>query len=302
LNNFFRLLFYLFLLFNTSFVEIKSQVWLKPSDTLNPKRLKTVVVTELTISSSALLGLATVWYNDYPKSGFKFKNDNNDWLQMDKAGHVFSAYTLGKFGNEALNWAGCSKKQKLIYGATTGFVFLTEILDGYSQQWGASWGDVVANGTGTAIFVSQELLWNEQRIIPKFSFQTTKYAAIRPNTLGKSLPEQVLKDYNGQTYWLSINLESFLKTKTIPKWLNLAIGYGVDGMVYGSDQDLNLNLYPNYKKRRQFYASLDVNLIKIETKSRVLKTIFGVFNSIKIPAPTIEINGSQNIKFHVLYF
>jgi hypothetical protein len=60
--------------------------------------------------------------------------------------------------------------------------------------------DIIANASGTALFV----LWKEQRITPKFSFHTTQYAQYRPNVLGSSLAEQMLKDYNGQTYWLSV--------------------------------------------------------------------------------------------------
>jgi hypothetical protein len=36
-----------------------------------------------------------------------------------------------------------------------------------------------------------------------------------------------------KTYWLSVNLHSFSKAQKIPKWLNLAIGYGADGMITG---------------------------------------------------------------------
>jgi hypothetical protein len=36
-----------------------------------------------------------------------------------------------------------------------------EVLDGFSSEWGAS-GDIIANASGTALFVSQELLWKEQ--------------------------------------------------------------------------------------------------------------------------------------------
>jgi hypothetical protein len=53
----------------------------------------------------------------------------------------------------------------------------------------------------------------------KIFFHTRPY---RPNVLGSSLGTNA-KDYNGQTYWLSVNLHSFIKA---PKWLNLAIGYG----------------------------------------------------------------------------
>ena len=103
-----------------------------------------------------------------------------------------------------LAWSGVSKKNQLICGATFGFAFLSavEVMDGYSSNWGASLGDVGANAAGTALLVSQELLWKEQRITPKFSFHTTPYASARPNVLGSSISEQILKDYNGQTYWL----------------------------------------------------------------------------------------------------
>jgi hypothetical protein len=85
-----------------------------------------------------------------------------------------------------------------------------------------------------------ELLWKEQRITPKFSFHTTQYAQYRPNVLGSSLAEQMLKDYNGQTYWLSVNLHSFYKGSKIPKWLNLAIGYGANGMLTGNGENNGL--------------------------------------------------------------
>ncbi|HBI01798.1 DUF2279 domain-containing protein [uncultured Flavobacterium sp.] len=274
--------------------------FLEPSDTLNIKRRNLVIVSESVLTSAALIGLNQLWYADYEKSSFHFKNDNADWLQMDKAGHIYSSYHLGRLSAEMLDWSGVSKKNQLIYGAGYGFVFLTavEVFDGYSAEWGFSWGDVAANATGTALYVSQELLWDEQRIIPKFSFHTTKYANQRPELLGESFTEQILKDYNGQTYWLSANLHTFAKTSKIPKWLNLAVGYGAEGMLSSKKNDL----MQNDDRFRQFYLSFDVDLSKIETNSHFLKTIFSLFNTIKIPAPTFEINSLGRSKFHVLYF
>ena len=62
-----------------------------------------------------------------------------------------TSYYGGKLGMDALNWAGVSKKNQLIYGAGIGFVFLSavEILDGFSEEWGASTSDVIANAAGT---------------------------------------------------------------------------------------------------------------------------------------------------------
>lgn len=278
--------------------------FLKPSDTLNIKRKNTVFITEAVLASAALIGLNQLWYADYPKSKFHFINDNSEWLQMDKVGHFYSSYQMGRLGSEMLEWSGADKKDQLIYGSGLGFAFLTavEVLDGFSSEWGASTGDIIANASGTALYVSQELLWNEQRITPKFSFHPTQYAKYRPTVLGHSFTEQLLKDYNGQTYWLSVNLHSFLKDSKIPKWLNLAVGYGVEGLISGNGEDSNLFLVPNNTRTRQFYLSFDVDLTKIKTNSHLLKTVFSVLNTLKIPAPTVEIKQFDQFKLHFIYF
>ena len=292
-------------LFVSVFSQAQSYInsFLKPSDTLNKPRKTGVYVGESVALGATLIGLNQLWYKDYPKSSFHFINDNNQWLQMDKLGHMYSTYHLGRLGSEMLQWSGASQKEQLIYGSTLGLGFLTvvEVFDGFSQEWGASSGDIIANVSGTALYVSQELLWNEQRIIPKFSFHQTKFVAQRPETLGASRNEEILKDYNGQTYWLSFNIHSFAKDSFFPKWLNLAIGHGGEGMLYGNDAEAIENgiIQDPY---RQFYLSLDIDLTKITTKSHFLKTVFSIFNTIKIPAPTLQYNEYNGVKAHFIYF
>ncbi len=297
-------MFLLLLVFQSVLAQNAFNNFIKPSDSLNKKRLNSVFVTETVLASGALIGLNQLWYADYPKSDFHFINDNAEWMQMDKVGHLYSSYHIGRLSAEALNWSGASKKNQLIYGASLGFVFLTavEVMDGFSAEWGASMGDVFANVSGTALYVSQELIWSEQRIIPKFSFHSTKYADFRPDLLGKTTQENILKDYNGQTYWFSANLYSFSKKSKIPKWLNLALGYGAEGMI-GENDDKNQIIFPiKPEKNRKFYLSLDLDLAKINTKSHFLKTIFSVLNMVKIPAPTLEYSPQRRFKFHALYF
>lgn len=291
-------------MFQSGFAQNLIENFLKPSDSLNKKRQNTVFISEAVLASGSLIGLNQLWYADYPKSNFHFINDNSEWMQMDKAGHLFSSYQIGRFGTEALNWSGTSKKNQLIYGASLGFVFLTgvEIMDGFSEEWGASMGDVVANASGTALYVSQELIWKEQRIIPKFSYHKTQYSNYRPDVLGSTFPEQILKDYNGQTYWVSVNLYSFSKKSKIPKWLNVALGYGAEGLI-GENNNKNVLIFPiKPEKYRQFYLSLDLDLTKIDTKSHFLKTFFSVLNTVKIPAPTFEYSPHGGFKFYSLYF
>lgn len=280
------------------------QDFFTPSDTLNIPRRNTVVIAETVAIGGALVGLNQLWYKDYEKSNFHFKNDNAHWLQMDKAGHAFSAYHMGRFGAELLEWSGSSKKSQLLYGSTLGFTFLTavEVMDGYSAEWGFSWGDVAANASGTVLYVGQELLWEEQRIVPKFSFHRTPYAGARPEVLGSTFSEEILKDYNGQTYWLSVNIHSFFKESKIPKWLNLAVGYGGEGMITANDALVNTIFLPEKERTRQFYVSFDVDLTKIQTKNHFLKTLFSVFNTIKVPAPTLEFRELGGVKGRIMYF
>lgn len=291
------------LIVSVSFSQSKINLFLKPSDTLNKQRRNAVVITEATLGILSLVALDQLWYQDYPRSKFHTLNDNSEWLQMDKLGHVYTSYQLGRLGANILNWSGGSKNQQLIYGGTLGLTYLTaiEIFDGFSEEWGFSWGDMAANALGTGLFVGQELLWEEQRMTLKYSFHQTKYAPQRSDKLGQGLTEEFLKDYNGQTYWLSINIHSFFKESRIPKWLNVAFGYGADGMLTGENETLN-GVFVNQKRLRQYYFSLDVDLTRIKTNSHVLKSIFDVFNTIKVPFPTVEFNEENGIFVHGIYF
>ena len=114
--------------------------------------------------------------------------------------------------------------------------------------------------------------------------------------------EQLLKDYNGQTYWLSGNIWSFNKNGNFPKWLNLAIGYGAHNMLTGNGENYSEGVQLPNDRYRQYYLSFDIDLSKINTRSAILKTIFSSLNFIKIPAPTVEFNTSGKPRFYWIYF
>ncbi|WP_431109533.1 DUF2279 domain-containing protein [Winogradskyella poriferorum] len=291
----------LFCVSGSLFAQSKINQFLKPSDSLNISRRNTVLISEVSLATTALIGLDQLWYADYPRSKFKTINDSGEWLQMDKLGHVFSSYQLSRIGANTLNWAGVGKINQIIYGSALGLGFLTvvEVMDGFSEEWGFSWTDMAANTLGTGLFVGQELLWEEQRILLKYSFHQTRYAKQRPDKLGGGLAEEFLKDYNGQTYWLSANINSFLKIDGFPNWLNLAFGYGAEGMLTGEPND---PFFINQNRTRQYYLSLDIDLSRIKTKSHVLKTIFDVLNVIKVPFPALELNSKGRLKMHYFYY
>lgn len=256
----------------------------------------------------SMTGLYFAWYADYPQSKFHFYDDNGEWLQMDKIGHGTTSYIVGSFGYELLRDAGLDETRSIWYGGTLGLVFLTtvEIFDGFSEGWGFSWGDMAANTLGSALFIGQQFLWHEQRITMKYSFHTTEFADYRPDLLGSNLPQQMLKDYNGQTYWASFNFKSLFlnKESRFPAWLNFAFGYGATGMTGGFDNVLQHNdkVIPPYDRNRQFYFSLDVDFTKIPTNNKILKYTFKVLNIFKVPFPAIEYNTGGDWVWHWLYF
>jgi len=277
------------------------------NDTLNKKRLAIVVVTEAVLYSSSLVGLNELWYKNYPKSTFHFFNDNAEWLQMDKVGHGVTSYYVGRVGVGLMKWSGVKRKKAIWYGGMLGSVYLStiEILDAYSSEWGFSYGDFAANTAGSLLVIGQELVWDEQRIVLKYSFMQSEFAKHRPTILGKNFQENSLKDYNGQTYWLSVNPASFMNKETkFPKWLNIAVGYGANGMTGGMhnpptfDENGNQLLFERY---RQFYLSLDVDLTRIKTKSKLLNTFFNSIGFLKIPAPALEFN-KHGIKSYWFYY
>ncbi len=267
------------------------------SDSINHKKLNTVIAASAATYTLAMVGLAHTWYSDFDRQSFRFFNDASEWKQIDKVGHFYSAFHLADLSAKTLRWTGLSKRKSNTIGTAASFVLMSsiEIFDGYSSGYGASVYDIGANAAGAYLYLGQQLLWDEIRVYPKFSFHQTYLSNLRPNLLGSSLSEEILKDYNGQTYWLSVDMDKFTP---FPKWLNWAVGYGGHDMIFASDSANEVNGFYPY---RQFYLSLDIDLTGIKTKSKAIKTLFYIINMVKLPTPTLEFSKGR-IKPHAFYF
>ena len=282
------------------------------TDSLAPVNYKTrkliLASSTAVLTTGSLLYLDQAWFDQYSTGKFHFFNDNKEWLQMDKAGHLFTNYQTSRLMMGAFNWAGFNKKQELFIGGTIGFAYMTavECMDGFSNGWGFSYGDMIANALGTSAAISQQAFWKEQRIQFKFSYAQSGLAKYNHDLLGNSLSTQLLKDYNSQTYWLSVNPSSFIKKENkFPKWLNVAFGYSAYGMLGGYEnnfvvQDADGNVL-KFDRERRYYFSLDVDLTRIKTKSKVLKKVFSVINILKFPAPAIQFSKNKT-RFYYLYY
>jgi uncharacterized protein YfiM (DUF2279 family) len=263
---------------------------------VNKRRVKSVVIGTGLAYTASMTGLSQAWYSQYPHQPFQFFDDSPEWKQVDKAGHFYSAFHLSSIGSQTLQWSRLPNRKSDRLGALTSFVIMSsiEIFDGFSAGYGASATDMLANACGSGFYLGQRLGWNEIRIYPKFSFHRTSLASLSPNTLGSGLSE-VLKDYNGQTYWLSVDMDKFIR---FPKWLNISVGYGADNMIHARDSQ---NQEAGYVPYRQYYLGLDIDLTAFRSKSKILNSLIYIANLIRLPAPALEFS-QGTVKGHFLYF
>ncbi len=294
--------------FSILLIPAKAQTtFFQSADSLNKSRVIGVSSGVSLAYAGSMIGLAQLWYKDQPKSSFHFFNDNAHWLQMDKLGHTYSAYWIQNRVNSLFRWSGMNRKSSLIISGAYSFVFqgTFEVLDGFAADYGFSYGDLIANGVGITLFTTQEILFKKQIVTPKFSFWPSEYAQYRPHLLGSNFPEQVLKDYNAQTYWLSVNLSDITpKNWKIPPWICLSFGYSISEKLK-SDQEYYLiqngSETKTFEAYRRYLLSLDIDLSRIPVKKPWLKALLSNFNTLKIPFPAIEFS-SRGTKGYWMYY
>lgn len=306
----------------------------RPSEVLNKGRVGLVAGIEGGLYAVANYWWSSAWYSKYDKTKFHFFNDFGEWNQMDKAAHMFNAYFESTWTYDLFKWAGVKEKNAIWIGMLAGMAWQgsIEVNDGFQKKWGFSWGDMSANTAGVLLFGLQQYFWHDQRFQLKISAFPVNYSNYndleikqRADKLyGTSFTEILLKDYNAETFWLSVSPGSFIKNpkSKFPKWLEFTIGYGGKGMLGGykniwSKNDLSgdeslANVNPadivdrtNIQRLRRFYLSVDIDWTKLPVKRHWAKGLMKVLNIIKIPAPAIEFNDNHSgskVAWHWLKF
>jgi len=297
ISNQYRKLIYLILILipisgNSQTVYRKPDSFFASDTILNKKKVYFCSATAGLALIGTYTGLGAIWYSGEEKSPFHFFNDSQEWLQMDKVGHAYSAYQVSRIMSQAFVWSGVKYKTATWLGSGIGWLMISpvEIFDGFSPKYGASATDLVANASGSALNLLNGLVWQEQRLQLKFSFHPSGYAQFHTAQLGSTPIEQIFKDYNGQTYWMSVRVHSFLPEgllkKKYPRWLNLAVGYGGEGMTGGYFIEPWGAIHS--REYRQFYLGLDIDLSNIKTRIGFLDAALGVLNMVRIPMPALE--------------
>lgn len=279
-----------------------------PDDTTKPLFKKWQVNTFAGVFYvGSLTGLSFLWYSDYSTGRFHAFNDLDEWKGIDKLGHMTSAFHFTRVQSDLYRNAGYTRGQSARISAICSFSYMSviEILDGFSAGWGFSVGDMCANTLGVSLFAANELTGKDDLFSLKMGFHPTEYAQYNPSLLGENLLQQPLKDYNGQTYWLSMNIKECLNKETrFPAWLNVAVGYGADGMTGGDYNPTEVDgvPVPLFRRYSQWYIAPDIDFGKIPVRGRGWKLLLRSLNFLKCPAPALEWNSENGLKLHFLYF
>ena len=259
-------------------------------------RLRLVIAGMGIIYVTLVIVMTSIWYSDQMVQEFRFFNDLDEWKQLDKISHFFWTFQVCALVSRMLRWGGMELETSTKWASIAGFFFVSsiEIPDGFSTGYGASLFDMLANLLGAIFFFVQMSFWRSLKIFSKFSFHPTSFAVLRPSLLGQGFLHEMIKDYNGQTFWFSWTPEK----KWWPQWLAISIGVGAEGMVYSRDLE---NEAHNFSPYRKLFFSFDLNVLSFNFSQRWMRVLIYPLQIFKCPAPAVELS-VRGFRFHWLYF
>ncbi|HEX2983437.1 MAG TPA: DUF2279 domain-containing protein [Ignavibacteriales bacterium] len=238
------------------------------------------------------------WYSGDRTKWHVYDDWYNGNLNIDKLGHFHWAITQNKIAYRLLKWADFTDSQAMWYGSAIGWLLhlQIEMEDARYAEWGFSWGDLASNTVG-------QIYPNLQRIYPELNAVNIKMSYHPSPNYRDGVTDHLVNDYEGRTYWLTINLHSIAPKSidnVIPDWLNLAVGYGGDKLVWPNGhlrQDNNEGI-----GEQEWYIALDYNLLKIfkPRKDSLWYILLEQLDGIHFPAPAIRIK--PDAIYYGIYF
>lgn len=257
--------------------------------------------------SQHLYQVNTIWTD---QTKFRFIEDGNYSLGVDKYGHFYGAYLTSQYIQEGLYISGIGYETSAIASSLIGLGYSTyiEIMDGYGKNWGFSFSDFYADIAGSAFFIAQHYFPVLQNVTPKFSY-------IPANWYGEFPREEAVMfndDYSSQTFWYSLNVYNILpkdlKKYWVP-WLEIAVGYTTHGL---HDNPSEINDYAIGKSwkvdgstwgSRKVILALDYNLNSLlPDDGQFWNWLKQNLNYFKLPSPAIEYGlDSKEVHYYLVY-
>ena len=237
-----------------------------------------------TIVGGTLIDSYYTWWATAQKP-FSFLDHTSEyWLSgvhngIDKPGHFFGAYCMFKIIHNMLLWGGYDPSTAFWWAAGIGLWngLEIEIGDGFSP-YGFDYQDLVFDVAGAGYGMVQSQVPFLQNFNVKFSYWSKK---------GITSPANFTQDYDALTIWMSVNVHNLLPTsldKYWPKFIQLAVGYGVD----------------DHETRREVAIGLDLQLESLFSPSNedwLLATRIG--DVLHLPAPAVKFTQGKVPRYYM---
>lgn len=218
---------------------------------------------------------------------FKFVNDWNYALWIDKTGHFYATHLLAHAFSGGLEAANIQDEQSAWYSASLALLFelYIETEDGFAApRWGFSPGDALADFGGASFYVLQYYY----PYLKNFQF---KWSYLPSRKFRENSNKIIIDDYEGQKYWLSLRVKNMLPKSAAEYWpsfLNIAGGMGVK------------NLDGAGGGQREFYIALDLDVEQLPLYGKFWQFVKNSFNYIHFPMPGVRI--TPDAAFFVLCY
>ena len=224
-----------------------------------------------------------------------------DWggnfRDQDKLGHMLGGYLLSEGGRELLQAACMSEKKAALWGVAyaAAFQLQIEVWDGTQARYGFSPPDLLYNTIGQGISLSHAFVKPMRAVMPTISYARTQ--ALK-NTQAGLIPGDLRTtvDYSGQTYWLSVDVDTLLPKGAKRYWpdlLRFSIGHTITDFI---DPTSGADI----RAQRRIMLTLDIDPLKLPGNAPWWVAVKKGLRHYHFPSPALEFRsgGVKAVPWH----
>jgi hypothetical protein len=232
------------------------------------------ILPAVTLGGALYQNYVTFWKND-DRVPFHISNDPPYAMHNDKLGHAWFSSMSSDLIRLGYREAGVSASTSawLGFGFALGTELLVEFEDGFRSgkpYYGFSPGDAVADVIGASLPLLRHYAGGEY--VPQFKMSVWPSSALHAYS-------SILDDNESQFFWLSLNIP------TAPKWLNIAIGHGVENI----DEAAWLPERADKQRATQLYLAPDLDLTGLPIEGEAWQIIAEILSHIRVPLPALQL-------------
>lgn len=226
---------------------------------------------------------------------------NYDWdgnfRDQDKLGHLIGGYLLSEGGRELLEAACMSEKKATLWAVAYAAAFQLQIeyWDGTQARYGFSPPDLLFNTIGQGLSLSHAFVPAMRAVMPTMSYRRTR--ALK-NTQAGLIPGDLRPtvDYSGQTYWISVDVDTLLPARARRLWpdlLRFSIGHTITDFI---DPATGADI----RAQRRILLTLDIDPLKLPGNAKWWVTVKKGLRHYHFPSPAIEFRsgGVKGVPWH----